>query len=62
MAELQTRNGLRYYNLTHRWGHMMPEWPSTPGINVTVKKFHAKDGMYVTEFEGIQSYGEHSTR
>ena len=31
----------------------MPEWPSAPGVNVNVKKFHAKDGVYQTEFEGI---------
>lgn len=59
MAETETRNGLHYYDLTHRWGHMMPEWPSSPGVNVTVKKFHAKDGNFVTEFEGIMHRGTH---
>jgi kynurenine formamidase len=59
MSETNTKNGLRYYNLSHRWGHGMPEWPSTPGINVGVKKFHAKDGCYVTEFEGIMHRGTH---
>ena len=59
MPAKATKNGLRYYDLTHRWGHMMPEWPSSPGVNVTVKKFHAKDGVFVTEFEGIMHRGTH---
>ncbi|MEE9567532.1 MAG: cyclase family protein [Desulfobacteria bacterium] len=46
-------------NLSHAWGHHMPEWPSHPGINVLVKKFHAKDGVYQTEFEGIMHRGTH---
>jgi len=50
---------LEIYDLTHRWGHGMPEWPSSPGVNVSVKKFHAKDGIYQTEFEGIMHRGTH---
>lgn len=50
---------LEIYDLTHRWGHGMPEWPSSPGINVSVRKFHAKDGVYQTEFEGIMHRGTH---
>ena len=46
-------------NLSHAWGHHMPEWPSHPGVNVLVKKFHAKDGVYQTEFEGIMHRGTH---
>ncbi|WP_436643317.1 cyclase family protein [Microbaculum sp. FT89] len=52
-------SGLRFYNLSHRWGHGMPEWPSSPGVNVAVRKFHAKDGVYETEFEGIMHRGTH---
>lgn len=51
--------GLQMYNLTQEWGHHMPEWPSTPGVNVHVRKFHAKDGIYQTEFEGIMHRGTH---
>lgn len=50
---------LEIYDLTHRWGHGMPEWPSSPGVNVSIKKFHAKDGVYQTEFEGIMHRGTH---
>ena len=32
---------LTIYNLSQNWGHHMPEWPSTPGVNVHVRKFHA---------------------
>ena len=52
-------SGLKIYNLSQPWGHHMPEWPSTPGVNVEVKKFHAKDGIYQTEFEGIMHRGTH---
>ena len=50
---------LKYYDLTHRWGHGMPQWPSSPGVNAYVKKFHAKDGVYEMEFEGIMHRGTH---
>ena len=42
--ETEPMTGLRMFNLSQPWGHHMPEWPSTPGVNVNVKKFHAKDG------------------
>ena len=54
-----TETGLRIFNLSQPWGHHTPEWPSTPGVNVNVKKFHAKDGVYQTEFEGIMHRGTH---
>ena len=57
--ETEPKTGLRMFNLSQPWGHHMPEWPSTPGVNVNVKKFHAKDGVYQTEFEGISHRGTH---
>ena len=51
--------GLQMYNLSQPWGHHMPEWPSMPGVNVLVRKFHAKDGVYQTEFDGIMHRGTH---
>ena len=57
--ETEPMTGLRMFNLSQPWGHHMPEWPSTPGVNVNVKKFHAKDGVYQTEFEGIMHRGTH---
>ena len=54
------RNGrLKFYNLSARWGHGMPEWPSAPGINVLTLQYHANHGVYVTEFEGIMHRGTH---
>ena len=50
---------LKFYNLSARWGHGMPEWPSAPGINVLTLQYHAKHGVYVTEFEGIMHRGTH---
>ena len=37
----------------------MPEWPSAPGINVLTLQYHANNGVYVTEFEGIMHRGTH---
>ena len=59
MKDLQKNLAPQIYNLSQFWGHHMPEWPSTPGVNVHVKKFHAKDGIYQTEFEGIMHRGTH---
>ncbi|MFH0916186.1 MAG: cyclase family protein [bacterium] len=44
---------LQIYDLTHTFGQFMPEWPSSPGVDVDVKKFHAKDGVYQVEWSGI---------
>src|SRR5262249_54333245 len=48
-----------FYDLTHRWGHGMPQWPSRANLNVRVVEFHAKDGLLVQQFEGIMHRGTH---
>jgi kynurenine formamidase len=58
-SALARSRGLKFYNLSVRWGHGMPEWPSSPGLNVHTLQYHAKDGVYVTEFEGIMHRGTH---
>ncbi len=45
--------GLQIYDLSHRFHQFMPEWPSSPGVNLTVNKFHAKDGVFQIQWEGI---------
>ena len=50
---------LEIYDLTHRWGHGMPQWPSRANLNVRVVEFHAKDGLLVQQFEGIMHRGTH---
>lgn len=50
---------LKIYNLSQPFGQHMPEWPSTPSVNVTVDRFHAKDGMYQVQWEGIMHRGTH---
>jgi len=32
---------VQFYDLTHRWGHGMPQWPSRANLNVRVVEFHA---------------------
>ena len=50
---------LQFYDLSHRWGHGMPQWPSRANLNVRVVEFHAKDGLLVQQFEGIMHRGTH---
>ncbi len=52
-------SGLEFYDLTHEWGHGMPEWPSSPGIRVNRIQFHAKDGQSVHEMDAIMHRGTH---
>ena len=50
---------LKVYDLTHTYGQFMPEWPSHPGVDIDVLKFHAKDGVYEVNWEGIMHRGTH---
>jgi kynurenine formamidase len=51
--------GLQLYDLSVPWGHGMPEWPSSPGIEVHPLKFHALHGMAVAEIDAIMHRGTH---
>jgi len=50
---------LQFFDLSHPWGHGMPQWPSRANLNVRVLEFHAKDGLLVQQFEGIMHRGTH---
>jgi kynurenine formamidase len=50
---------LKVYDLSHTFTQFMPEWPSSPGVNITIDKFHAKDGVYQVSWEGIMHRGTH---
>ena len=52
-------DSIQLYDLTHPWGHGMPQWPSRANLNVRVIEFHAKDGLLVQQFEGIMHRGTH---
>jgi kynurenine formamidase len=58
-AARSSPGGLQFYDLSHRWGHGMPQWPSRANLNVRVVEFHAKDGLLVQQFEGIMHRGTH---
>ena len=55
----QRRTSLQLFDLSHAWGHGMPQWPSRANLNVRVVEFHAKDGLLVQQFEGIMHRGTH---
>ena len=38
---------LKVYDLSHVFTQFMPEWPSSPSVNIDVIKFHARDGVVV---------------
>jgi kynurenine formamidase len=50
---------LKVYDLTHTFTQFMPEWPSSPSVNISIDKFHAKDGFYQISWEGIMHRGTH---
>jgi len=52
-------DGVQLIDLSHPWGHGMPQWPSRANLNVRVVEFHAKDGLLVQQFEGIMHRGTH---
>jgi kynurenine formamidase len=52
-------DNLQFFDLSHPWGHGMPQWPSRANLNVRVLEFHAKDGLLVQQFEGIMHRGTH---
>ena len=52
-------NEPQLFDLSHVWGHGMPQWPSRANLNVRVVEFHAKDGLLVQQFEGIMHRGTH---
>ncbi len=49
----------QFFDLSHPWGHGMPQWPSRANLNVRVLEFHSKDGLLVQQFEGIMHRGTH---
>ena len=59
VAAHSSTTDLKFFNLSARWGHGIPQWPSAPGINLLTLQFHALDGVYVTEFEGIMHRATH---
>lgn len=50
---------LKFFDLTHTFEQFMPEWPSSPGVNLTVNKYHARDGVFEINWDGIMHRGTH---
>ncbi len=50
---------LKFYNLSCRFSHGMPEWPTVPGISLMPMHHHANQGIQVTEWEGVMHRGTH---
>ena len=54
-----TTDSLEFYDLSHGWGHGMPQWPSSAGVTINTQQWHAMDGQQVLEFDGIMHRGTH---
>ena len=50
---------LKFYNLSCRFQHGMPEWPTVPGISLNTLQQHANQGIQVSEWEGVMHRGTH---
>ncbi len=50
---------VKFYDLSHAWGHGVAEWPSSANLRTFTQKFHAKDGMLVKGWEGIMHRTTH---
>ncbi len=59
MAEIIGANGLRYYDLTNVYGHGVPQWPSSPNLDVHTTKYHSKDGIFVQQVSAIMHRSTH---
>lgn len=52
-------NGMQFYDLSNRWYHGMPEWPSAVAIAVTTKKHHSLNGVLEHELQFSMHRGTH---
>lgn len=50
---------VQIFDLTHTFEPFMPQWPSGCNLKMEVKRFHANDGMYNIQWEGIMHRGTH---
>lgn len=57
--DASSTNCLEFHDLSNRFGHGMPEWPSRAILNIRNLQFHAKDGIFVQQMDGIMHRGTH---
>lgn len=56
--------GLQFFDLSHPWGHGMPQWPGhgdgpSRGLDVSVVEYHAKHAVCTRQVEFIMHRGTH---
>lgn len=59
MSAIIGANGLRYYDLSNFYGHGVPQWPSSPNLDIHTMKFHSKDGIFVQQISAIMHRSTH---
>lgn len=50
---------VQIFDLSHTFEPFMPQWPSGCNLKEEVIRFHAFDGMYNVQWEGIMHRGTH---
>jgi kynurenine formamidase len=50
---------VQIFDLSHTFEPFMPQWPSGCNLKEEVIRFHANDGMYNVQWEGIMHRGTH---
>ena len=50
---------VQIFDLSHTFEPFMPQWPSGCNLKEEVIRFHANDGMYNIQWEGIMHRGTH---
>lgn len=50
---------VQIFDLSHTFEPFMPQWPSGCNLKMEVTRFHANDGMYNMQWEGIMHRGTH---
>ncbi len=59
MSGIIGANGLHYYDLSNIYGHGVPQWPSSPNLDIHTMKFHSKDGVFVQQISAIMHRSTH---
>ncbi len=58
-AATDPKSGLRFFDLSHPWGHGTPVWPGYPGVVLERGSFHALHGTLTQRFTTVMHASTH---
>ena len=56
-SSVETTTGLEFYDLSHPWGHGVPNWPYFEDVKIERLHYHAKSGVLTQKITTVM----HST-